>query len=417
MLIIATNQLISQNWKSTGALAATGSPFYLTCATNVGNNLYVVNANKTYGYSTDFGKTWISSTTTKPKGDFAALTGIQNRLYANMKINSNDNELYFSTNHGQTWTIDTVGLPRSLTKNGILGVILKDMGNNYVLAHENSKAFYKKLDEPKWKPTQIDFVIVDVAATNTKWLAIGAAKILQSTDNGTKWTTITTTGLPAQFQGNKISTNGTRIFVSNAPAKGAQDIYYSDDEGVSWVLTNSGGKYTHTNPWVQNLYAVDDYIFAAILPFGFQDAPPFIMSTSKTPNFIVGDVSGLPTGSTVSNLPFFFHIQNKLYTMFTDLYVSEPGFKGNSSTAVLNMNYNDNSISVQPNPADHSIQIVTKGSENNEIEVFNIQGKKVFQQRVESNTNIDISTWAAGIYFVKSTNQNGRVEQTKFIKK
>ena len=87
--ILVISGLFSQNWKSTGALAATGSFFYLTCATNVGNNLYVVNANKTFGYSTDFGKTWNTSTTTKPNGDFAALNGIKNRLYANMKINAN----------------------------------------------------------------------------------------------------------------------------------------------------------------------------------------------------------------------------------------------------------------------------------------------------------------------------------------
>lgn len=416
MLLFVTNLLKSQNWKPTGALDATGSLFYLTCAAKVGNNIYVANANQNFAYSADLGKTWISAGLNKPTGTFAAFYGVKDRLYAKMKINTYDTDLYYSKDNGHTWTIDTVGLPRSLTKNGIEAVILIDMGNDYVLAHNYKNVFYKKVDETKWNSAGLNLTIVDVIANKNKWLMVSGGNIRQSTDNGATWTILNTTGLPDKFQGNKICSNGLRFFISNAPADGGDKVYYSDDEGSSWTLTNSSGKYAHANPWVQNLYAVDDYVFAAILPSGFQDAPPFIMSTSPTPNFSIGDVSGLKTGGTTSNLPFFFHIQNKLYTMFWDLYVSEPGFTG-SPSAVHDLNANESSILLQPNPADKVLQFIATDLGKYKLEIFSIQGKMIHQQNLESNAKIDISNWSKGVYLIKSTNQQGNKEQIKFIKK
>ena len=236
--LIFFTQAVAQNWKPMGALAASGSDWYLTGATSVGNDIFAVNLLQTMVYSTDLGNTWSAPTATKLKGTYAYILGIEDRLYASTKLNAYDYELHYSTDKGATWIPDTVGLPQSLTKTGKSAVILKYMENGYMLAHNYSKAFYKKVEETTWKPTSIDFIIVDIAATKDKWLAIGAAKILQSTNNGGSWTVMNTTGLPANFQGNKICTNGKRIYISNAPADGGEDIYYSDNEGSSWTKTN-----------------------------------------------------------------------------------------------------------------------------------------------------------------------------------
>lgn len=406
---------VAQNWKPTGALSASGPDWYLTGATSVGNDVFAVNVLQTMVYSSDLGVTWSAPAASKLQGTYAYVVGIENRLYASTKINTYDYELNYSTDKGATWKPDTIGLPQSPAKTGKSAMILKYMENNYMLAHNNLKAFYKKVEETNWKPTSIDFAIVDVAATKDKWLAIGAAKILQSTNNGESWTMITTTGLPANFQGNKICTNGSRIYISNAPANGGQDIYYSDNGGLNWTLTNSAGKYSHANPWIQYMYAVDDYLFAAILPKDSKDAPPFIVSTTPQPNFLVGDVSGFIIGKTTSSLPFFFHVKNKLFTMMWDLFSSEPGFNNSTTTAQINLTDYE-SISVYPNPATNSIQLKTNNTEIEEVEIYNMRGEKIFRQTGPELPPIAISGWIKGMYLVNTTTRSGKTNQTKFIK-
>lgn len=415
--IVLISAINSQHWKATGALPATGASFYLVAATSVGNNIFAAHANKNLGYSTDLGKTWITDGINEPKGDFALLTGIKDRLYASMKTSPSDYELLYTTNNGQSWTMDTIGLPRAYTIIGITSMIVVDMGNDYIFAHNYLKAFYKHKNDAKWTPTEIGSAVVDVVAIKDKWIIVVAGKIIQSTDRGKNWTTMISSGLPDKFQGNKICTNGARLYLSNPPANGAQDVYYSDDEGASWTVTSIGGLYTHPNAWVQNLYAVDDYVFAAILPkqFDFNSPPPFIVSSQKSLSFTVGDVSGFPTGSTVSNLPFFFHVQNKLFTMFGDIYVSEPGFTGTS--AVKNVSASNMTISVYPNPSDRMVKISSKNAESFELAVFDVQGKMVHQQIVHTSAEINVSMWQKGIYFVKSTYTDGSSEHIKFIKR
>lgn len=415
---ITLSTVMAQYWKSTGALAGSGSSTYLVGETHVGETIFVVSMENSLAYSTDNGKTWTKQTAAKPNGTYAALTGVSDRLYASMKINTYDFELFYSTNNGASWTIDTIGLPLSLTRTGKSGMILKDMGDGYVLAHNYSKAAYKKVGDANWKSTNIDFVIVDIAATSDRWLAIGQGKILQSTDNGGSWTAISASGLPAGFQGSLICSNGSRIFISNPAASGAQDIYFSDDGGSSWTLTNSAGKYTFANPWIKSLYAVDDYVFASVQPeFGkIQNPPPFIISSSAQPNFSVGDVSGLPTGRTNTNLPFFFHAGNKLFTMFWDLYSSEPGFTAGTPTAAQIDIKNEPSLLVYPNPASGEIHINVNNMDVTSVSFFDMTGREVLQITNTQRNSIAITDLKNGIYVVKADTNQGKSFYTRLVK-
>lgn len=414
LFLFAFSSLFAQKWKKTGALEATGASFYLTTATNVGENIFVVNANKAFGVSTDNGITWTVPTIAKPLGDFAALKGVSDRLYASMKTNTNDNEIHYSKDNGLTWKIDTIGLPINATKTGKSAMVIEDMGKGYVLAHNYARIYFKKVDDPSWSAASTAFLINDVTATKSKWIVVSAAKMLESTDNGKTWTTMNTNGLPANFQGNKICSNGSRIFVSNAPADGGDAIYFSDDDGSNWTLTNSSGIFTHPNPWVNEMYAVDDYLFGAIVPISFQEAPPYLVSSSKQPNFSKGDVSGL-NNITTTSFPLFFHVKNKLYTIYWDLYTSEPGFTGATATSELPTTENT-FLTIYPNPANQTIQIQSGDIKLAKIEIFNMLGNKFIQKSSQNNEAIDVSNLPHGVYLVKATNTNGAASVAKFIK-
>lgn len=410
--------LSAQYWKSTGALDATNSHFYLTAATHVGETIFVVNYQKVLAYSKDLGKTWVVPEINKPKGNFYStyLTGVKDRLYAVIDVNKNDYELYYSKDDGTNWTIDTIGLPNNITKTGKPAVVVKYMNNGYVVAHDYRSIVYKKVEETSWKPMNIKGdVIVDVEASKDKWYIISDEKIFRSADYGSTWIQLNTVGLPQKFQANKISSNGSRVFISSAPALGGNDIYYSDDEGINWTKSNAAGLYTHNNPWVQCMYAVEDYLFAAILPANMQDEAPYIISTTPKPDFSKGDVSGLPTGETISNFPFFFHVKNKLFTLMRDLYSSEPGFKGDEITGIQLSKDDNNIINVYPNPASESFQITLNGIKCTRLEIYDVLGNKVFQDN-HTQENINSSEWKSGLYIISVINENGSTYKTKFIK-
>ncbi len=415
--IMFYSQLQAQNWTSTGALDATGSSTYLIGATHTGDKIYVLSREQNIAFSDNLGESWTKPSIARPGGDFVAITGIKDRLYASLKLNTYDHNLYYSTNNGITWQIDNEGLPQSLTNTGKSAMILKYMGDDYVLAHNYLKAVYKNLNETTWQSTFIDYAIVDIAATADKWLAIGLTKILQSTDKGKTWTAINTTGLPTNFQGSLITSNGSRIFLTNAPADGGADIYYSDDSGLSWTKANAAGKFTHENPWLKSIYAIEDYVFASVNPkFGdIQNAPPFIVSQTQQPDFSVGNVTGLPTGQTNTNLPFFFHVKNKLFTMFWDLYSTEPGFSGiPTGTGLLAENMGE--LTIYPNPASHFIRFKGNLSNQAEVSIYDIRGQLVKQKLLSNDKSVNISELEGGMYFVTVQAENNKKHFTKIIK-
>ncbi len=396
-LLVSAN-MYSQAWSPTGAAPAINAQ-YLIAATHISNNIFVVGNNQSFGLSTDKGVTWSKPTITPPPGTFAALSGVAGRLYASMKINTYDYELHYSTDNVSTWTIDTVGLPKNVVKSGKAAMNLVDMGNNYILAYNATAACYKKATDPNWTKTTIDNVIVSVTAMNGKWYAVGTGQILKSTDNGSNWNAITTSGLPANFQGNTLATNRQgRLFVSTPPADGGEDIYYSDDEGATWTLTNSAGHYTHSNPWVGAMYAVGNHVFAAISPkfAAFQDPPPFIMSSTANPSFAAGDTTGLGNGLTTTALPFFFHINDNLFTMMGDLYTSKPGFAANVGLVEDHIK-----LSIYPNPTSDYLFITT--SEPMDWQLNSLEGLIIEKGNTRTSDRIDVSHLPSGIYLLVIT--------------
>ncbi|HZH86249.1 MAG TPA: T9SS type A sorting domain-containing protein [Brumimicrobium sp.] len=398
---VASNSF-GQFWNPTGALGTAGGG-YLVAAASIGDNVYAIGATTTFVHSTDKGVTWTAPAITPPPGACYALIACNNYLYASMKLNTYDHELHYSLDHGVTWNIDTVGLPQNLPNTGKEAMNIRYMGNDYIFAFNPTKAYYKKLGTINWIPTTIDYTIPDVIGMNDNWFAIGAGRIYKSTNHGGSWSELSLNGLPSGFQGHKFASNGTdRLFVSNSPANGGTDIYISTDGGNSFSLTNSAGHYTYTNPLVGAMFAVDDYILASILPESgnFTDAPPFIMSTTTTPNFSAGDGTGLPTGSTISDLPFYFNSGNKLFTMYGDLYTSTPGFVGNPVVVSVAEN-KALEVGIYPNPAQNQINITAKELENLEsIVLYSTQGQLIreFNSKEQS---INVADLPRGQYILK----------------
>ncbi|MFN4235322.1 MAG: M43 family zinc metalloprotease [Bacteroidia bacterium] len=106
-------------------------------------------------------------------------------------------------------------------------------------------------------------------------------------------------------------------------------------------------------------------------------------------------------------------------TPFRLRFVFESGGGNNFYLDDINIGYNLNTIQdnelnhkiqLFPNPANNVVTLILSGEENpeNEITIFDLNGKIVFNTKLNTNTiNIDISNIENGVYFIQSRGNSG----------
>ena len=88
--------------------------------------------------------------------------------------------------------------------------------------------------------------------------------------------------------------------------------------------------------------------------------------------------------------------------------------------SLSNVDFNENSISLNPNPAKDYFTINNIGNEKiSGITIYEISGKKVFDTKksFENQINIDVSNFARGIYLVEIVSENKSKLTKKLILK
>jgi len=97
---------------------------------------------------------------------------------------------------------------------------------------------------------------------------------------------------------------------------------------------------------------------------------------------------------------------------------SSPACGINVLTNTIDEKFSDNTMLVYPNPAKNELHIrMLKGQIIREIEVMDMIGNSVLIKKLKDSQHIlDISSFIAGIYFLKITDDHGRVEVKKLVK-
>lgn len=81
---------------------------------------------------------------------------------------------------------------------------------------------------------------------------------------------------------------------------------------------------------------------------------------------------------------------------------------------VNELNTNNDRVLVYPNPASDKINVSVKNKTENELTVYDVNGKVIFQNKITTSTSINTEKWSRGIYFVKVANSEG-VSTTKIV--
>ncbi len=111
----------------------------------------------------------------------------------------------------------------------------------------------------------------------------------------------------------------------------------------------------------------------------------------------------------------------------TTLYVTDFGTKNLRIISDVTLSTTDNSlknseVQLVPNPATDrlTIQISTSEAGDARLKVYDVLGKTLFSSELILNgnlasSNIDVSAWNSGTYFVEITSQNGAITK-RFIR-
>lgn len=86
------------------------------------------------------------------------------------------------------------------------------------------------------------------------------------------------------------------------------------------------------------------------------------------------------------------------------------------STDIKKIKAKSNSISIFPNPTTNKLIIQANNSlKNQKFEIVNVLGKNILYGELENQTDIDISQFSKGVYFIKFSNDS-KSEIRKFVK-
>ena len=80
----------------------------------------------------------------------------------------------------------------------------------------------------------------------------------------------------------------------------------------------------------------------------------------------------------------------------------------------------EGSYKIFPNPANSEINILSLSNSNYyNIEIHDLTGRivKIENSRISNNTTLDVSDLKSGNYIIKITDNNGKVESLKMIKR
>jgi len=225
----------------------------------------------------------------------------------------------------------------------------------------------------------------------------GQGQLLKSSNNGSSWTTVTTSGLPTGGWAGSLFAKGNSMFLGTGGL--GSFLYTSTDNGQNWTSSNIG---LPTNAYVNDFVQTsngDIYIIVNVNGDG-----QLLKSTNNGSSWTTVTTSGLPTGGWAGSL---FVKDNSMFLgsggLGSFLYKSTAGSSNIEAVAFYN------SVLLFPNPNKGQINI-TSSDNIDFIQISNIEGQIVYEQRTNNN-QISFHFDGAGVYFV--TISNGKYTTTQ----
>lgn len=368
--------------------------------------------------SSNNGDTWTALTDTiYGRKDFLASAG--DRLYLSTYDNtSGEGTIYYSSDEGNSWIYDTVGMPVSynfFTKKYTRGDVrsLYAYGDGELISAIGGRYVFKKniadsawVASPYFERAAPDLYVFkgDSIVAETDGV------IYLSTDHAETFTVINQpgSGLYGFFVSHDLhwGTDGVIYLPVNDVLKGETKFYRSSNLGETWdsipVASYIGKDFTQQRQIITTVFAKGDEIFFA-LNGSASNAPANIYYSNNGGASFTLDTAGLDYAQFFTEAVVdFVEVDNRLFSVhnFTDIYHKELG----SSVGIKN--YTEANITVYPNPSNGNVKF------SNEIQQLNVLSHDGKLLRTERTLNsIDLSDLPKGLYLLQ-----GLVDGAAFTK-
>ena len=361
------------------------------------NDIYAATNEDGVFKTSDRGQTWI------PLNNIYIKNDVINDLVI---INST---LFIGTYHCGVLKSDNNGLTWDTINNGLYCLKINSISSkgSKLFAATDCGLFISNNYGQSWVQSSTglnDTTIYSIAVEGNKIYAKTLNGLFVSENEGLNWNLINNS-----CEGNTLAVEGNKLFAGNYFTG-----VFSEDYGLSWAQTNDTTAYylTLNSALIKsNLLILGGYIYSHKANVG-DDYARIILSTDK--------------GKTWTDYSdFFFYSYSNISSMLElddTLYIAANGtiWKRSISDFVgITENTPNNKLSLFPNPATNTLSLnlsQLQKLQNASLSIYDIQGKQLLHQNInEEQTQIDISSFAKGIYIVKLQTEKETL-QSKFVK-
>jgi hypothetical protein len=361
------------------------------------NDIYAATNEDGVFKTSDRGQTWI------PLNNIYIKNDVINDLVI---INST---LFIGTYHCGVLKSDNNGLTWDTINNGLYCLKINSISSkgSKLFAATDCGLFISNNYGQSWVQSStglIDTTIYSIAVEGNKIYAKTLNGLFVSENEGLNWNLINNS-----CEGNTLAVEGNKLFAGNYFTG-----VFSEDYGLSWAQTNDTTAYylnIKTALIKSDLLILGGSIYSHKANVG-RDYARLIISKNK--------------GQTWTDSSSFFYYYysniNSILELNDTLYVVSniTVWKRPLSDFVgINENLQNNKLSIYPNPATNTLSLnlsQLQKLQNANLSIYDIQGKLLLHQNIsQAQTQIDISSFAKGIYIVKVQTDKESL-QSKFVK-
>jgi photosystem II stability/assembly factor-like uncharacterized protein len=304
--------------------------------------------------------------------------------------------VYLSTNNGGNWTAVNTGLPQNIYVTSFA------ISGSNIFVGSYSGAYMSSNDGANWTAvntglpinTYNQTLVLALAASGTSIFAGTANGIYLSNNNGGNWTPVNVGLLDSNIS--SFAINGSKIYAGTDDYTVNSGVYLSTNNGTSWTQILS-------NYYVTSLAVSSSNIFVG----GLDDV---YMSTDNGSDWTVPD-NGLPEGGVVATSLAI--TGSTIFMGAEDNGVWQQSLSDISAVIQVSPPPSPTQFKLYPNPATAGNWQLTVDNSllGSALEIYDDNGRLVFQSEIRnSQSEINLNV-AVGIYFASIKNTEGLVTQ------
>lgn len=415
--VIASPTGRAQSWTACGVTAVVNNESMGGFAVHNGA-LYASNYSNRLMKSADGGQSWGQLPLDGVDGQITHIVSAGERLYiATFVATYANGAVFYTTDDGQHWTVDTTDVPNHVFGTGKAFVRNMHYWDGHLMATFDMTDAYliKPAGDGPWVQNshlaQRDPADYD---SNGDTLFVVSDKLYYTTDHGATWTEPANSGLPNWFAATRLRVAGDRLYLVGKVVTGAfkDSLYYSDDRGENWQNTKLseyiGTPAIGVYQTVTALYGSGNRVWVALTNDEKNTTPEILYSGDGGTTF-TRNIDGLPEDpfGTIA-VQKFVRDNGTLYALlnFRDVYKQsiETGTTVQETAA-------GEDVRLYPHPVADRLGIhgADEGTFSH-IAVYDLCGRPVLRR--EYSGTLDVSALPAGIWLLELSGRHGTVRKT-----